>query len=66
MIGAYRATHIIGTAARLGIADQLADGSKSPDELASLVRADPQALSGLLRSLVATGSLVVTPTADSA
>jgi hypothetical protein len=52
LIVGYRVTHIIGLAARLGIADRLGDGPKSADELALLVGADSPALARLLRALV--------------
>jgi hypothetical protein len=41
-------------AAELGLADLIADGPKSSDELAAMTGAHPQALSVLLRSLVET------------
>ena len=61
LIGGYRATHIVGIAARLGIADRLADGPRSADELARLVRADGPTLQRLLRALVGLALLVQEP-----
>src|SRR5690349_5588649 len=48
-------TQAIGVGARLGLADQLADGPKGTDELARAVGADPQALQRLLRMLASLG-----------
>ena len=65
LIGGYRATYVIGLAARLGIPDRLAGGPKSADAVASLVGADGSALSRLLRALVGLGLLVQDPTGAS-
>lgn len=61
LIGGYRAIHIIGMVARLGIADRLAGGPKSADEIAALVGADGPALSRLLRALVGLGLFAQDP-----
>src|SRR5215218_290343 len=47
----------ISVAARLGIADLLADGVRSSEELAALASADPDALYRLLRALATVGVL---------
>ena len=49
------AAQAITTAAELGIADALANGPLSADELASAVNADADALSRLLRALIGRG-----------
>ena len=55
LIVSYRITVIIYVAARLGIADLLADGPKRPDELAMHSGAHAPSLERLLRALVAVG-----------
>jgi O-methyltransferase domain/Dimerisation domain len=49
------AAQAITAAAELGIADALANGPLSADELASVVNADPDTLSRLLRALISRG-----------
>ena len=62
LISRYWATHIVGLAARLGIANRWPAGrSRSADELAALVGADGPALARLLRALVGLGLLVQDP-----
>jgi SAM-dependent methyltransferase len=55
MIMAYRMSQLLYVAARLGIADLLKDGPKSPEELAALVGANPHALYRVLRALASNG-----------
>lgn len=55
MLVGYRISQAIYVAAKLGIADLLQDGPKSGDELASSVRANPDALHRLLRVLTSVG-----------
>jgi O-methyltransferase domain/Dimerisation domain len=55
LIVSYRITAMIYVAARLGIADLLADGPKRLDELAIRSGAHPPSLERLLRALVAVG-----------
>src|SRR5687768_9217145 len=57
LIGSYRITHAIKTAAQLGITDQLGERPQSADELAARLRLNPQALYRLLRTLVSIGLL---------
>jgi O-methyltransferase domain/Dimerisation domain len=61
LIEGYWATHVVGLAARLGIADHLADGPRSADELAELVGANPPALARLLRALQGLGLIAGDP-----
>lgn len=49
----YQVTALIAVTARLGIADHLAQGTKSADELAALTGAHPVALRRFLRACVA-------------
>jgi hypothetical protein len=51
-------THVVGLAARLRIADHLADEPKTAAELAALVKADVSALARFLRALMGLGLLV--------
>jgi len=51
----FRTTQLVHVAARLGIADLLADGAKDAPTLAAAVRAHPQALYRLLRALSSLG-----------
>ncbi|ONI76495.1 methyltransferase [Kribbella sp. ALI-6-A] len=46
----FMATHVVYAAAKLGIADVLADGSLSADEIAAEVGSDPDATHRLLRA----------------
>jgi O-methyltransferase/methyltransferase family protein len=55
MISGYKATQVLYVAAKLGIADHLANGSMSADQLAKKVGANPKALLRLMRHLVALG-----------
>jgi hypothetical protein len=55
MIFAGAVSQAIEAAARLGIADALAAGPLPPDELASRIGADPDAVNRLLRALVSRG-----------
>ncbi len=55
LVSGMRVTQLIYVAAKLGIADLLKDGSKSIDELASKVGAQPRALYRVLRALASLG-----------
>jgi hypothetical protein len=55
MLSGVALTHSIYAAARLGIADLLADGPRATEELASLTAVDPQSLYRLLRALASVG-----------
>ena len=55
LIVSYRITAIIHTAAQLGIADALAEGPRTPGELAASTGAHAPSLQRLLRALVAIG-----------
>jgi len=55
MILAYRLSQLIYVTARLGIADLLADGPRSSEELAALTGAHPKALYRVLRALASNG-----------
>ena len=55
MITGYWVSQAIGVAARLGVADQLAVGPRSSDDLASAVGADPQSLHRVMRMLASIG-----------
>jgi SAM-dependent methyltransferase len=57
LIGSYRITHAIKAAAELGITDHLGESPQSAVELAERLRANPQALFRLLRTLVSIGLL---------
>lgn len=57
MIHGYRVSQIVATLAHLAVADQLADGPASSDELAQVVVADPDALPRLLRAAASIGLL---------
>jgi SAM-dependent methyltransferase len=69
LITGYWVSQAVGVVARLGVADQLADGPRRSDELAQAVGADSQALYRVLRLLaslgvfteVAPGSFGLTP-----
>ena len=63
MIGGSWTTQAIGVAAELGLADALADGARSADELAQRFECQPDALRRLLRGLAALG--IVTEHDDS-
>jgi hypothetical protein len=49
---------ILGTVAELGVADQLAGGPRTSDELAAALHADPDALHRLLRAAASVGLLI--------
>ena len=51
----FRGTQLLYVAAKLGLADLMADGPKRSDELARAAGADPQALHRVLRGLVSIG-----------
>jgi hypothetical protein len=55
LIGSMRMTQLIYVAATLGIADQLTEGPKRIDELASTAAVDPTALYRVLRALASHG-----------
>lgn len=57
LIGSYRITHAIKVAAHLNIADHLCERPQSAAELAARLRANPQALYRLLRTLLSVGLL---------
>jgi len=53
LVNSYQLSQAIHVAAVLGIADLLADGTRSSDELAQATESDPRALYRLLRTLAA-------------
>jgi hypothetical protein len=55
LVNSYQLSQAIHVAAVLGIADLLADGPRSSDELASATKTDPRALYRLLRALASFG-----------
>ncbi len=55
IITGYWVSQAVGTAARLGVSDQLADGPRKSSEVAKAVGADPQALFRLMRMLASIG-----------
>src|SRR5690349_10595318 len=55
LLNGYRVTQALYVAARLRIADRLADGPLGSEELARTASADPGALLRLLRALVSFG-----------
>jgi len=55
LITGYWASQAVGVAARLGVADQLANGARGSVDLARAVSADPQALYRVLRMLASIG-----------
>jgi O-methyltransferase domain/Dimerisation domain len=55
LVNGYQISQAIYVAARLGVADLLADGPRSSDELAAETSADPPSLYRLLRALAAVG-----------
>ena len=57
LVNSYQLSQAIHVAAVLGIADVLADGPRSSDELAAATETDPRALYRLLRTLAAFGLL---------
>ncbi len=58
LLNGFRVTQALAVAARLGLADLLADGARSSDDLASVVGAHPDALYRLLRALASLGVFV--------
>jgi hypothetical protein len=54
-------THLVAAAARLRIADHLADGPRTADELAALTGAEAGAIARTVRALAAFGVFQVTP-----
>jgi hypothetical protein len=57
LVNGYYVSQAIHVAATLGIADLLADGTRTSDELANEAGADPDALYRLLRALASVGVL---------
>ncbi|PWK66890.1 methyltransferase [Aminobacter sp. AP02] len=57
MVNGYQVSQAICVAATLGIADQLTDGARTSDELATATHSHPQALYRLLRALASVGVL---------
>jgi hypothetical protein len=55
MLAQYQATHALIVAAQLGLADLLATGSRSVEELAAATSTHPRSLSRLLRALAGLG-----------
>jgi O-methyltransferase domain/Dimerisation domain len=55
LINSYRISQIIHVAAKLGLADLLAEGPQSSDDLAERTRVNPSALYRLLRALSSLG-----------
>ena len=61
LVNGYQVTQAIHVAAKLGLADHLADGPRTSDDLARATDADPSALYRLLRALAALGVFVEHP-----
>ena len=57
LVNGYQVSQAIHVAATLGVADRLADGPRTSDELAAAVGAHPPTLYRLLRALAAVGVL---------
>src|SRR5881394_109471 len=57
LVSGYQLSQALHVAARLDVADRLADGPRSSDELAAETDANPDALCRLLRALAAVGVL---------
>jgi hypothetical protein len=55
LLNGFRVTQLIALAARLGVADLLADGPRTADDLASATGANPDALYRTLRTLASLG-----------
>src|SRR4051812_14538681 len=55
LITGFRISQAIHVATRLGIADLLAEGTRSSDDLATATETNPDALYRLLRALAAAG-----------
>ena len=60
-ITGYWRTQVIGTVARLGIADRLASGARGSDSLAAELNVHPEALFRLMRAGLAAGLFVAFP-----
>ncbi len=60
----FRTTQMIHVAAKLGLADLLAAGPRSVEELAAAAGAEPQALHRLLRALASLGIFAEDPAGD--
>lgn len=61
LVSGFMATHAIYAAAKLGIADQLADGPLSADDIAAATHVDPDAAYRLLRACAALGVFAERP-----
>lgn len=61
MIEGYQVSQALAVAARLGIADGLASGVTTTDELATITGAHPASLRRLLRALATTGIIAEAP-----
>ncbi|MDE3229141.1 MAG: methyltransferase [Chloroflexota bacterium] len=61
MLNEFHVTQMLAVAARLGVADQLANGPKSAEELASATNAQPDALYRMLRALANMGVFEALP-----
>jgi len=57
LVNGYRVAQAVSVAARLGIADELKDDTRTSDELAAAVDAHPDTLYRLLRALASVGVL---------
>src|SRR5690349_151190 len=55
LIMGFRATQLLHVAARLGLADHLAEGPRTPEALAEAVGAEPRALARVLAALATLG-----------
>jgi hypothetical protein len=55
LVNGYQVTQAIHVAAKLGLADHLADGPRASDDLARVTDTDPSALYRLLRALASVG-----------
>jgi hypothetical protein len=55
LVNGYQVTQAIHVAAKLGLADHLADGPRASDDLARATETDPDALYRLLRALASVG-----------
>jgi hypothetical protein len=61
LLGGYRTTQMLFVAARLGLADELADGPRSVSQLAAATASHPPALLRLLRALSSLGIFTERP-----
>ncbi len=61
IITGYWASQAVGTAARLGVPDQLADRPRDSGEVAEAMGADPQAIFRLMRMLASIGVFTMDP-----